>query len=170
MKRFLTWAYQSSAGFELSFESNVKDVERRAYIAEYPNVNDVINAHLHCTSCQTHLGCAPASEAQIRMHPVLQTSQCRKCYAFYNSGEFDRGEDGSELYCRWCGQGGEVYCCSKCIYVFCRKCITQNLSRSVIDDITSNDNWECFSCQPEIVWKLRARHWACINYMEKRKM
>lgn len=157
------------AGFELAFEPEASDAERRAYIALYPNVDTVTGARLHCTSCHTHLGCAPANEGNIRMHPVLRTTQCKKCYAFYNSGEFARGEDGSELYCRWCGQGGDVYCCAKCIYVFCRKCIGTNLSRAHVAAVEADDNWECFRCQPDVVWPLRARHWACVNYMEKRK-
>lgn len=75
---------------------------------------------LHCTACNVHLGSAPIGYFNRYIHPLLKVLLCKPCYDFYCSGEFDKDEDGSEMYCRWCGQGGKVMCCAQCAYVFCQ--------------------------------------------------
>jgi hypothetical protein len=60
-----------------------------------------------------------------------------------------------------------VFCCSSCPFVFCNKCIRDNLTQSYIKEIESNDDWSCFVCNKNILKRLRAQHWALRNYMNK---
>lgn len=84
---------------------------------------------IHCTGCDKHMGSAPNEYENRFQHPILKVLLCAKCFQFYCSGEFEKGEDGSELYCRWCGEGGLVYCCTKCPFVFCKVCLMINSAK-----------------------------------------
>nr|CAI5835056.1 unnamed protein product [Callosobruchus analis] len=107
----------------------------------YGQKNPVQFTKIHCTACNVHLGSALDGQGNRFVHPLLKVLICKNCYFFYSSGEFERDEDGSELYCRWCGQGGQVMCCSKCEMVFCKKCIRINFDRKKIADIRDSDDW-----------------------------
>lgn len=123
---------------------------------------------IHCTCCNKHIGTAVKPDPCNRFkHPLLNVIVCEKCYLFYCSGDFEKDKDGSELYCRWCGQGGQVFCCSKCPYVFCKKCISRNLGRSTATIIENSDDWLCFGCNPCQISKQRAVAWAITKYAEE---
>lgn len=93
----------------MEFEQDTTPEERNYYAQQYPNVKSVADKRSHCTSCNIHIGTPPSADDYIQIHPVLRVTQCFKCYKFYNDGEFDRDEDGSELHCRWCGQGKDIF-------------------------------------------------------------
>ncbi|CAB3228357.1 unnamed protein product [Arctia plantaginis] len=150
---------------ENDFDEDVSEEERTFYKNKFKDLNDVKHCRLHCTSCDRHMGCSARNE-RMRSHPLLRTLVCNSCHTFYNSGEFEKGDDGSELYCRWCGQGGQVYCCSDCPHVFCAKCIKRNLGVPKIKEIENADDWRCFKCNPECLRDLRAICWAVLRYCD----
>lgn len=75
---------------------------------------------IHCTICDSHLGSAVTNFKDIFIHPLLKVLICRDCFQFYQSEDFERDVDGTDKYCRWCGQGGTLVCCTKCAKVFCK--------------------------------------------------
>nr|XP_026491084.1 uncharacterized protein LOC113397134 [Vanessa tameamea] len=148
------------------FEDDIPEEERIYYKNKFKDLNTVTSVRLHCSACDRHLGCSARNESRMRPHPLLRTLVCHTCHTFYNSGEFEKGDDGSELYCRWCGQGGQVYCCSECPHVFCAKCIRRNLGNPKIKEIEELDDWKCFKCNNKCLWDLRAICWAVLRYCD----
>ncbi|XP_026747203.1 uncharacterized protein LOC113508393 isoform X2 [Trichoplusia ni] len=148
------------------FDDDIDENERNYYKTIFKDLNNVKGMRLHCSACDRHLGCSTKNELRMRAHPMLRTLVCQHCHIFYNSGEFEKGDDGSELYCRWCGQGGQVYCCSECPHVFCAKCIKRNLGAPKIKEIENLDDWKCFKCNTKCLWNLRALCWAVLRYCD----
>ncbi|GFG39285.1 hypothetical protein Cfor_02210, partial [Coptotermes formosanus] len=123
---------------------------------------------LCCTVCSCSLQAALLKGRNLYHHPVLKVLMCKQCVDFYGDGNFSADEDGSDKYCRWCGQGGMLYCCSLCCCAFCKSCIKRNLGRSVLVDIEAED-WKCFVCNGEPLWDLRALCASARSYSEKTK-
>lgn len=122
---------------------------------------------LHCTACNAHLGSAPSNQDDRYLHPLMKVLICKSCFDFYGSGDFDKDDDGSELYCRWCGQGGKVLCCAQCAYVFCQRCIRVNLGKKALDMVKASDDWLCFVCNPNQIVKLRVICRALYDYVQE---
>ncbi|KAJ8919378.1 hypothetical protein NQ315_016471 [Exocentrus adspersus] len=148
-------------GAEVSF--NLTSEEHQLRHDTYGEKNPVQYTKIHCTACNVHLGSALDGQTNRFVHPLLKVLICKDCYHFYTSGEFEKDEDGSELYCRWCGQGGQVMCCSNCEMVFCKKCIRINFGRKKLTEIRDSDDWFCFRCNPAQLISLRVH---CAEFME----
>ncbi|GLG97194.1 Transcriptional regulator ATRX homolog [Gryllus bimaculatus] len=87
---------------------------------------------LSCTTCgkdlKIHL--SSSNSSTILSHPVLGVLLCKSCAEFYGEGEFSVDEDGTDKYCRWCGQGGTLYLCSECNFGFCRNQREEGLTQA----------------------------------------
>lgn len=150
------------------FQDDLNEEEKEYIKTKFADLNTITSQRLHCTACDRHLGSSSRNLSRVKIHPLLRTLVCQTCHIFYNSGEFEKGDDGSELYCRWCGQGGQVFCCSDCPHVFCAKCIKRNFGQSKILEIKCVDDWKCFKCNPECLKHLRAVCWALFQYCKAR--
>ncbi|XP_015178669.1 PREDICTED: uncharacterized protein LOC107067572 isoform X2 [Polistes dominula] len=121
---------------------------------------------LHCTACDVHIGSAPAEAKNMFEHPVLRTLLCANCREFYGDGTFEQGDDATDMFCRWCANGGNLYCCSYCSNTFCYKCIRRNFDSLVRKKIEADEKWKCFVCNPADLYATRATCWALLKYVQ----
>ncbi|KAG8234942.1 hypothetical protein J437_LFUL015510 [Ladona fulva] len=133
----------------------------------YPDVSKVLKEKIRCTACATPMLKEVMTNRNVFFHPILQVLFCKDCRGFYGDGDFPLDEDNSDTYCRWCAQGGNLYCCSSCNFVFCRPCIRRNFRQSMLEEIEEED-WNCFVCNPEALWKQRAICWAVREFSKSR--
>ncbi|XP_020287238.1 uncharacterized protein LOC109856402 isoform X2 [Pseudomyrmex gracilis] len=121
---------------------------------------------LHCTACDVHIGSAPSQAHNMYQHPILRTLLCAKCRAFYGDGNFEQGDDATDMFCRWCANGGSLYCCSYCSNTFCTKCIRRNFTSLVRKKIEADEKWKCFVCNPSDLYSARAVCWALLEHVK----
>ncbi|KYN20499.1 PREDICTED: uncharacterized protein LOC108760876 [Trachymyrmex cornetzi] len=131
--------------------------------------NDIASVRfrrIHCTACDVHIGSAPAQAHNMFEHPVLRTLLCSSCRDFYGDGCFEQGDDATDMFCRWCANGGNLYCCSYCSNTFCYKCIRRNFSSLVRKKIEADEKWKCFVCHPSDLYNARAVCWALLQHVQ----
>lgn len=131
--------------------------------------NDIASVRfrrLHCTACDMHIGSAPAQIDNMSEHPVLRTLLCANCREFYGDGTFEQGDDATDMFCRWCANGGNLYCCSYCSNTFCYKCIKRNFTSLVRKKIEADEKWKCFVCNPSDLYSARAVCWALLEHVQ----
>lgn len=154
------------------FFANISEEEKEYYENKAPSQASLETMTIQCTACWKQVNHHVMNS--IMRHPVLGVSICRSCRYFYDGDGTDeaweKDEDGVDMYCRWCGQGGEVLGCDDCKYVFCKKCITRNLGRGKFAEINDSDKWSCFSCDPSQVYKERALMFAMTQWMAELKI
>nr|CAI5858380.1 unnamed protein product [Callosobruchus analis] len=156
----------------------IMEVNEEPISADNANVSHTFNMYhvvghpiqfgeIHCTACNCHLGSALARLSNMFVHPLLKLLVCKACYEYYSSGDFERDEDGTEMYCRWCGQGGEVVCCGACPMVFCRTCIQISFGHDKLKEIKENDDWRCFACDADQIKHLKIQCYELSEYFQR---
>ncbi|XP_017754277.1 PREDICTED: transcriptional regulator ATRX-like [Eufriesea mexicana] len=130
------------------------------------DVSKVRFQRLHCTACDTHIGSAPADAHNMFEHPTLRTLLCAKCREFYGDGTFEQGDDATDMFCRWCANGGNLYCCSFCSNTFCYKCIKRNFDPVLRKKIEADERWKCFVCDPTDLYSARGTCWALLQHIQ----
>ncbi len=131
-------------------------------------------------------GCGKPNSGR-HLHPILRVPVCKSCWDKYHEGEFTI-VDGNEIYCRWCGEGGELVLCDglsllyiqyfwhvwcdfdflRCPKGFCKNCISRNFGTSELYRIIGlDDRWSCYVCAPQAIEDLCVRHgWIRIDAVE----
>jgi len=156
---------------DVVFFDKVSEEEKNFYSEHGPTPESVEKMNIQCTACWKQVNHHVMNN--IMRHPELGVAVCRTCKYFYDGDgeeeEWEKDDEGSDVYCRWCAQGGEVVGCDKCNLVFCKRCITRNLGRKKFSEISDSEEWKCFSCEPEQIYKERALMYAVARWSADRK-
>ncbi|CAH1393146.1 unnamed protein product [Nezara viridula] len=131
----------------------------------FPDVKDIVKWNLRCTACGRSIRRQIFKGDLIIIHPRLETLICYVCMEFLGNEEFSVDEDGTDKYCRWCGQGGKLLLCSSCPHAFCKRCIKRNLPENVQEN-TVDEQWKCYICDISPLYQLRAQCWAAQQYSD----
>lgn len=158
---------QESSTTSAAAASSISQDENNFYKLMFGNdIASVRFRRLHCTACDAHIGSAPAQVHNMYQHPVLRVLLCAECRKFYGDGTFEQGDDHTDMFCRWCANGGNLYCCSYCSNTFCYKCIRRNFTSLVRKKIEADEKWRCFVCNPSDLYSARAICWALLEHIK----
>ncbi|KAK6626315.1 hypothetical protein RUM43_006626 [Polyplax serrata] len=135
---------------------NVSVMRNQNFVLSMLYVFSKLHEQFKCTICNKNLWLEIQPKEKLFIHPILLVLMCQDCCEFYGDGDFALDEDGTDKYCRWCGDGGRLIMCSTCIYAFCDNCIRKNFGVSTLEKIIADDNWECYFCDLRPLWYLRS--------------
>ena len=82
----------------------LSDEEKEFRVQLYQAFSVVQNEILTCTVCSKKITSAIFKEGMLFKHVVLM---CKDCFMYYGDGNFP-DDDGTEKYCRLCGNGGKL--------------------------------------------------------------
>lgn len=150
------------------FFDSVTEKEKLYYEKNAPSVDLIEDMNIQCTACWKQVNHHVRNN--IMRHPDLGVPICRGCKYFYeDDGNWEKDEQGSDSYCRWCANGGEMVCCDSCTNAICKRCIQRNLGRKAFADINASAKWECFMCDPTPIYSSRALMFAISKWTDLRK-
>ncbi len=144
--------------------SSLSQEELEWYTDLGPKPEAVASRKTECTAC--HRQITNLQGSNLLRHPLLGVAVCRYCRLFYGDGDWETEEDGSDKFCRWCANGGELLCCDGCPKAFCKRCIQRNLGRKFLANISNAEEWMCLVCDPRQIYKFRAEYYVLVKFVK----
>ncbi|XP_053398020.1 DNA (cytosine-5)-methyltransferase 3B-like isoform X2 [Mercenaria mercenaria] len=94
------------------------------------------------------LSCAKHGRKIVGQHPVFEGYVCSKCRDALTESLLALDNDGCNLFCAVCGEGGELYVCEEkdCGRSFCVRCMRHYLSADALKQARGQSPWLCFLC------------------------
>merc|ERR1711976_766548 len=155
---FITMFYSDKIPNDDKYYDDLK-VEEKDWLEANPTSVDTVYGSNHgkvnCASCGKICDPIIGIKTGVVRHPALGLAMCDGCRKFYGDGDWNRTEDGDE-YCRMCAQGGDILLCDNCPNAFCKMCISRNLGSKTLREINKSEEWSCFVCNPEPLYKFKA--------------
>ncbi|CAB4068358.1 ATRX [Lepeophtheirus salmonis] len=140
----------------------LSDDELTWYRENGPHSSYFEHKTIQCTGCSSQI--LNTGQDQVFRHPSLGVAICKGCKNYYQNGEWTKDEDGYDVYCRWCGNGGDLLLCDFCTHSFCKRCIQRNLGRKKLHEICEADTWQCLLCQPSLIYYQRSIYHAFVQF------
>merc|ERR1719309_1946937 len=157
----------NSADSQANLDTSKDEEEKKYYHKNGIDPEKIEDMNIQCTACWKQVNHHVRNN--IMRHPDLGVPICRNCKYFYeDDGEWEKDEHGSDSFCRWCANGGEMVCCDSCTNAFCKRCIQRNLGRKVFAEINNCSKWDCFMCDPTPIYPQRALMFSMSKWSELR--